>query len=105
MEDKKWYWDNLNLLYTHQNINNNWSNHSDFIIVMRKNYIKLIHSKLYTEAETSSSIRKFAPGSAYTLKIMNNNGDYDMEICGNIEILTNIIRELIRDIKIKQLGI
>jgi hypothetical protein len=36
---------------------------------------------------------------------MNNNGDYDMEVCGNIEILTNIIKELIRDIKIKQLGI
>jgi hypothetical protein len=100
MEDKKWYWDNLNLLHINQN-----TNHNEIIIVMRKNYIKLIHSKLYTEVETSSSIRKFAPGSAYTLKIMNNNGDYDMEVCGNIEILTNIIKELIRDIKIKQLGI
>jgi hypothetical protein len=100
MENKKWYWDNLYLLHTNQN-----TNHNEIIIVMRKNYIKLIHSKLYTEAETSSSIRIFAPGSAYTLKIMNNNGDYDMEVCGNIEILTNIIKELIRDIKIKQLGI
>ena len=66
MEDKKWYWDNLNLLYTNQNPNHTtWGNYNDFIIVIRKNYIKLIHRKLYTEAETSSSIRKFAPRSAY----------------------------------------
>ena len=106
MEDKKWYWDNLNLLYTNQNLNHTtWGNYNDFIIVIRKNYIKLIHRKLYTEAETSSSIRKFATGSAYTLKVMDNKGDYYMEICGNIEILTNIIREVIRNIKLKELGI
>ena len=50
MEDKKWYWDNLNLLYTNQNSNHTtWGNYNDFIIVIRKNYIKLIHRKLYTE--------------------------------------------------------
>ena len=103
MEDKKWYWESLSMIHKQQTEYMSWFD--EFIVVKRRDYIKLIHSKLYTEAETSSSIRIFAPGSAYTLKIMNNNGDYDMEICGDIQIITNIIKELIRDIKLTKIGI
>ena len=30
---------------------------------------------------------------------------YDLELCGDIQIITNIIKEKIRDIKLNQLGI
>jgi hypothetical protein len=30
---------------------------------------------------------------------------YDMELVGSIETLTNIIKEVLRDIKLKELGI
>ncbi len=93
MENKNWYWDNLNILYNDQNIN--ISNYNNFIILKRKNHIKLIHKKLQTDS-----------GNYYMIKIIEyNEFYYDMELVGSIEILTNIIKEVLRDIKLKQLGI
>ena len=97
MENKKWYWDNLYILYKDQNIN--VSNYNNFIIVKRNNHIKLIHKKLQNDS-----------GNYYMIKIIEhlfrtNEFYYDMELVGSVEIITNIIKESIRDIKIKQLGI
>lgn len=97
MENKKWYWDNLYILYKDQNIN--ISNYNNFIIVKRNNHIKLIHKKLQNDS-----------GNYYMIKIIehpfsDNEFYYDMELVGSVEIITNIIKESIRDIKIKQLGI
>lgn len=95
MEDKKWYWDSLNLLYNYQNKNyTTWGNYSNFIIVKRKTYIKLIHKKLHTDN-----------GSAYIIKIIEYDNYYDLELVGSIEMLTNIIKQCLRHIKLKELGI
>lgn len=97
MENKKWYWDNLYILYKDQNIN--ISNYNNFIIVKRNNHIKLIHKKLQTDS-----------GNYYMIKIIEHPFGtdgfyYDMELVGSIETLTNIIKEVLRDIKLKELGI
>ena len=78
---------------------NNISNYNNFIIVKRNNHIKLIHKKLQTDS-----------GNYYMIKIIEHPFGtdgfyYDMELVGSIETLTNIIKEVLRDIKLKELGI
>ena len=84
---------------SNNNENINVSNYNNFIIVKRNNHIKLIHKKLQNDS-----------GNYYMIKIIEhpfrtNEFYYDMELVGSVEIITNIIKESIRDIKIKQLGI
>ena len=93
MEDKKWYWDSLDIIHKQQTENLSWFN--DFIVVRRSDYIKLIHKKLHTKEYTY-----------YNIKVIENTFEnYYLEVCGDIQIITNIIKEKIRDIKLNQLGL
>jgi len=95
MEDKKWYWENLKIIYNYQNNNQtDFDNNYNYIIVKRKNYIKLLFKDLKTDN-----------GLAYVFRIIDYINYYDLELCGNIEVITNIIKQTLRHIKLKELGI
>jgi hypothetical protein len=95
MENKKWYWDSLGIIHKKQTENLSWFN--DFIVVRRKDYIKLIHKKLQTKDLAYYSIKAIEDSIEFKY--------YHLEVCGDIQIITNIIKEKIRDIKLSQLGI
>jgi hypothetical protein len=95
MEDKKWYWESLSLIHKQQTTYMSWFD--EFIIVRRSDYIKLIHKKLHTKDLTYYNIKVIEDSSEFNY--------YHLELCGDIQIITNIIKEKIRDIKLNQLGI
>jgi hypothetical protein len=97
MEDKKWYWESLSMIHKQQTAYMSWFD--EFIVVKRRDYIKLIHKKLHTKDLTYYNIKVIE----HPFEI--NKSYYDLELCGDIQIITNIIKEKIRDIKLNQLGI
>ena len=97
MEDKKWYWESLNMIYKEQIEKSQWID--EFKIFKKNDYIKLVHKKLYTTELTYYNIKVIE----HPFEI--NKSYYDLELCGNIEIITNLIKEKIRDIKLSKIGI
>lgn len=95
MKDKKWYWESLNIIHKQQTSYLSWFD--EFIVVKRRDYIKLIHKKLHTKDLTYYNIKVIEDSSEFNY--------YHLEVCGDIQIITNIIKEKIRDIKLNQLGI
>ncbi len=95
MQDKKWYWESLNIIHKQQTSYLSWFD--EFIVVKRRDYIKLIHKKLHTKDLTYYNIKVIEDSSEFNY--------YHLEVCGDIQIITNIIKEKIRDIKLNQLGI
>ena len=93
MEDKKWYWDSLSMIHREQTNYSSWID--EFIIVKRRNYYKLIHNKLHTDYDQTY----------YNIKVSEYSSEYDLELCGDVQIITNIIKQKIREIKLKKLGI
>lgn len=97
MEDKKWYWESLNMICKEQIEKSLWTD--EFRTFKRSNSIKLVHKKLQTKDAAFYNIKV----SEHPFSI--NNEYYDLELCGNIEIITNLIKEKIRDIKLSKIGI
>jgi len=95
MQDKKWYWESLSIIHKQQTSYMSWFD--EFIVVKRRDYIKLIHKKLHTKDLTYYNIKVIEDSSEFNY--------YHLELCGDIQIITNIIKEKIRDIKLNQLGI
>jgi hypothetical protein len=95
MQDKKWYWESLSIIHKQQTSYMSWFD--EFIVVKRRDYIKLIHKKLHTKDLTYYNIKVIEDSSEFNY--------YHLEVCGDIQIITNIIKEKIRDIKLNQLGI
>ena len=95
MENKKWYWESLSMIHKQQTEYMSWFD--EFIVVKRRDYIKLIHKKLHTKDLTYYNIKVIEDSSEFNY--------YHLEVCGDIQIITNIIKEKIRDIKLNQLGI
>jgi len=95
MENKKWYWESLSMIHKQQTEYMSWFD--EFIVVKRRDYIKLIHKKLHTKDLTYYNIKVIEDSSEFNY--------YHLEVCGDIQIITNIIKQKIRDIKLTKIGI